>query len=346
MNKEFIVPTGRIIKEYLEEYEINQKELSSRTGISEKHISNVMNGNCRLTEEFALKLEKIIPNVKAEYWLNYESKYREYIARQKELKCMDEEMLLILAKRFHFKEVFRGLGLSLIEEAIEMLKLLRISDFTQFDVVYDKILADFMEDGGEKEAIAIWLNMCRSEIEIQNKDLTDIEYNEKDFRNNLNKFKILAMNEKTELSINSSRKLCNKLGVYLVFCEPIKHSKVRGAITSYKGKPVIYISGRFKTHAHIWFALMHEIGHLLLHYDKRDTIVSIEDDSTLKELEANKFAQDFFINPLEYKSFINSGIFTKETIIEFSREQKILPKFIVARLQHDKIIEYSAFAYL
>ena len=30
MNTEFIVPTGKIIKEYLEEYGINQKELSAR----------------------------------------------------------------------------------------------------------------------------------------------------------------------------------------------------------------------------------------------------------------------------------------------------------------------------
>lgn len=82
MSNEFLVPTGNIIKEYLEEYGISQKDLSARIGMSEKHISNVINSNARLTEEFALKLEKILMGVPASYWLNYEAKYREQLARQ------------------------------------------------------------------------------------------------------------------------------------------------------------------------------------------------------------------------------------------------------------------------
>ncbi|MDX9824763.1 MAG: HigA family addiction module antitoxin, partial [Sphaerochaeta sp.] len=76
------VPTGRIIKEYLDSYDITQKELSQRTGISEKHLSHVLNGTSRLTEETALRLEKVLSGVPASYWLNYESKYREAVARE------------------------------------------------------------------------------------------------------------------------------------------------------------------------------------------------------------------------------------------------------------------------
>ena len=82
-NKEFIVPVGSVIKEYLEEYGISQKELAVRLGMSEKHVSNFMNAKSRLTEEVAIKLESVIPDVKAGYWLNYESRYREYLARRK-----------------------------------------------------------------------------------------------------------------------------------------------------------------------------------------------------------------------------------------------------------------------
>ena len=70
MSNGFIVPTGIIIKEYLEEYDINQKELATRLGMSEKHMSNLLNGKSRLTEEVAIKLEPIIKNVPASYWLN------------------------------------------------------------------------------------------------------------------------------------------------------------------------------------------------------------------------------------------------------------------------------------
>ena len=103
----YLVNTGKIIKEYLEEYDINQKELSNRTGMSEKHISNVLNGKSRLTESFALKLEKVLTNIKASYWLNYEAEYREYVARQEELMNLENIDLKSIAKKFRFKIIRR-----------------------------------------------------------------------------------------------------------------------------------------------------------------------------------------------------------------------------------------------
>lgn len=346
MHENFLVPTGSIIKEYLDEYGITQKELAERIGSSEKHISNVLKGNNRLTEEFALKLEKVLTNVPASYWLNYEAKYREQLAREEELLRVQNWDLRELAKRFRFKEVFKGLDISLAEQAIEMLKLLKISDYGSFDSVYGKLEVDFMEDGGEKEAIAIWLSMCEAEVEIQNDEIDDVTYKETNLRQNLRKFKLLACNNETNSSVNSCRKLCNKLGIYLVFCEPITNSKVRGALTSYKGHPAIYLSGRFKSHAHTWFALAHEIGHLLLHYSKTDVILSYEEDEGSKEQQANQFARDFFVDAAQYAEFSKKAKYTADEIRNFAKAQSILPEFVVAMLQHDKKIEYNQFNHI
>lgn len=103
MNNDFLVPTGRIIKEYLEEYGITQKDLAERINISKKHISNVLKGKSRVTEEFALKLEKVILDVPASYWLNYEATYREQVAREEEIVAISKWNLQEIAKRFHFK---------------------------------------------------------------------------------------------------------------------------------------------------------------------------------------------------------------------------------------------------
>lgn len=346
MNENFLVPTGNIIKEYLEEYGITQKDLADRINSSEKHISNVIKGKNRLTEEFALKLEKVISEVPASYWLNYEAKYREQLAREEELVAINKWNLKEISKRFHFKEVFKGLDISLTEQAIEMLKLLKISDFDNFDNVYNKIAVDFMEDGGEKEALAIWLNMCESEIEIQNNDIDNVQYKEHNVKESLKKFKLLSNNNKTESSINSCRKLCNKLGIYFVFCEAVTNSKVRGALTTYKNHPAIYISGRFKSHSNTWFAFIHEIGHLLLHYNKNELIVSYEDTENDKEKEANQFARDFFIDPVKYQGFFEKNQITVETIKQFAKEQSTIPEIVIARLQHDKKIGFEQFKHL
>lgn len=346
MDNNFIVPTGNIIKDYLEEYGITQKELSERMNSSEKHISNVLKGKNRLTEEFALKLEKVIGGIPASYWLNYETKYREQLAREEELAVVGGWDLQEIGKRFHFREVFKGLDISLTQQAIEMLKLLKISDFESFGRVYGRLAVDFMEDGGEKEAIAIWLNMCEAEIEIQNDDIDTVPYKESDFKKYLDKIKLLSNNNKTESSINSCRRLCNKLGVYLVFCEAVTNSKVRGALTTYKNHPAIYISGRYKSHSNTWFALVHEIGHLLLHYNKNDVIVSFEEDDNIKEQEANEFARDFFVDLKDYKQFCARNIISAESIKQFAKEQGTIPEIIVERLQHDGIIGFEQFKYL
>ncbi len=347
MKTQYLVSTGKLIKDYLDEYNINQKKLANRTGMSEKHISNVLNGNSRLTEEFALKLEKVLQPIPASYWLNYEAKYREYLARQEELQTLSKRDLIAISKRFRFNDVFQGLNLNLVEKANEMLKLLKISDFEQFDRAYKDLSIDFMEDGGEREAIAIWLNLCESEIEIQNIDLKDKKFNRDSLEAELEKFKLLSHNEDTHKSLVSCQKLCNKLGIYFVMCEGITNSKVRGALTTYKNHPAIYISGRFKSHSHIWFAIMHEIAHLILHYDKKETLISFEEDSqNIKEDEANKFARDVFISEEDYERFIENRNFTKEKILEFAHNQNLLPCFVVAFLKHDGLIEYNQFTHL
>ena len=73
------VPTGLVIKQYLDAYGISEEELSLKTGISEDQFGQVLPGSSRLTEEMALGLGKVLGVVPASYWLNYEAKYREAI---------------------------------------------------------------------------------------------------------------------------------------------------------------------------------------------------------------------------------------------------------------------------
>ena len=345
MSKSFLVPTGSIIREYLIEYGFTQKEACQRLGISEKHFSNVINGNSRLTEEFALKLENLLP-VPASYWLNIEIKYREYLARVNQEAELTKLDLKSIAKRFRFSEVFHGLDWSIERQANEMLKLLKINSFESFEKVYDVIPARFMEDGGQKEAIAIWLNMCEKEIDLQNNIPEGTKFSICKLKKDLEEFKCLALNDNVSRAFLNCRKLCNKNGINLVVVEALSGCKVRGVITMKKGVPTIYLSGRFKTHDHIWFAFMHEIGHLLKHFNSQDMIISDDKFDLSIENEANVFARDFFVNRSSYEKFIQKKQFSVSDIVSFAKTQDVLPGIIVAFLQHDKQISNSAFANL
>jgi Zn-dependent peptidase ImmA (M78 family) len=317
--------------------------------MSEKHISNVLKGKSRVTEEFALKIEKVMPSIKADYWMNYESKYQLDLLRQKEKYRLENQDIEVISKRFKFNEIFKGLELSLSEQAIEMLKILKISSFGQFENKYSNLCVDFMEGGVERESIAIWLNLCADEIDIQNDELDEVKYNKDKLVKNINKFKLLALNDADgDKSLINCRKLFNTLGVYFVVYEANINSRVRGALLSYIGKPTIYISRSGKSHSEMWFIIFHEISHLILHYAKNDISILSDSDKNItpKEKEANIYTRNLLIPEKEYLSLIESKQFSKSSIVKFAAKNEILPSFIVDFLKHDNLIDSDKFCYL
>ena len=339
----FLVPTGRIIKEYLDERGISQKDLAHRIDVSEKHISNLLNGKTRLTEDMALKLERVMPDVSAGYWLNYEAKYQEYLAREKEQEWLEGLDLKAIAERFHFKEVFKGAKMTLTEQAIEMLKLLGVSSFDQYRYALPNTAIEFMQDGGEPEAVVVWLKLCEDEVEEQNADLSETPYSKRKLERVLRKLKAISSNPNLDNSLKSCRKLLNSVGIYLVEVPAVRNCKVRGALTTYKGHPAIYISRRFKFHDYVWFAIIHELAHLLLHYSPKETFVAVDDlaSDDDKDREANEYARDFFVAPDAYDAFIAEGSYDPGSVRRFAKAQGTTAGMVAAFLQHDGKIDYS-----
>ena len=70
------VPPGTTIHEQLENRGMSQREFAQRMGMSEKHISRLINGKVELTPEVALRLESVL-GIPAKFWNNLESIYRE-----------------------------------------------------------------------------------------------------------------------------------------------------------------------------------------------------------------------------------------------------------------------------
>lgn len=338
MDYNYFTPTGELIKEYLMEKGISQKELAARLNISEKHVSNFLSGKIHLTEEMAVKFEFIFNDIPASYWLNYEAKYREFLAKKDFDLNLKQINIKDIAKKFKFKEIFpKNCELNILEQAKEVLKLLNISSFDNFDISYNNMPVEFFQDGGEKESIVIWIKLCEKLVNEQNKVEEETKFSLKTLKENLPKFKNIALNSNVQESMNACRKLCNKLGMYLVIREPISNSKVRGVLTTYYNRPAIFLSGRYKTHDHIWFTFIHEIKHLLDDYNKKEVYVSFDDIDKLseKEIKAHKYARDYFINPSDYEKFVIEKNFDSTSLERFAKSQNVNIGMLIGRLQHD-----------
>jgi len=78
---------GMYIKETLEAMEMTAREFSARTGIYERTLSAIINGNGDITFNIAYKLSLYFDN-SVNYWTNLQNQYNLYtyeIEREKEL---------------------------------------------------------------------------------------------------------------------------------------------------------------------------------------------------------------------------------------------------------------------
>ena len=98
------VPPGMTIKEVLEDHHMTQKELAVRLGLSEKHISKLINGEVPLTQDVAIRLERVL-DIEASFWNGLEAAYREAILKVEYENSIDEE--INFAKPFGYAKLAR-----------------------------------------------------------------------------------------------------------------------------------------------------------------------------------------------------------------------------------------------
>ena len=67
---------GEYLAEEIEERGISQKELARRIGRPLNAINEIINGKKAITAETALRLEEVMPEIPARFWLNLETDYQ------------------------------------------------------------------------------------------------------------------------------------------------------------------------------------------------------------------------------------------------------------------------------
>ena len=79
--EDFATAPGVTLQDTLDSLGMEQTELADRAGISQKTINRIVMGEEPITNNTALALEKVL-RVPAHFWLNLESQYRAYLARE------------------------------------------------------------------------------------------------------------------------------------------------------------------------------------------------------------------------------------------------------------------------
>lgn len=333
-----VSPPGETLKETLETLGIPQADLARRTGLSTKHINQIVQGSAVLSPETALLLERAT-GISAATWNTLEASWRTQIVQQEEAEALIGQLEWL--DRFPLGElVDREI---LPDRSKTVANLQRVLDF--FGVASPSVAEDLWSGYStafrrsttttpNEYATYAWLRLAVLEarkIPCQN-------YRREALHDLVPRIRSLSAQDPS-LWITQLPEICARAGVAIVFSPAFKNTHLSGATRWLSPEKVmIGLTDRYKKDDRFWFTVFHEIGHVLLH-GKRLTFLDVDPlkNPSKAEEEANTFAANALI-PTEYaeayatlkkhpKPFIN--------IERLAAEISVAPGVIVGRLQYD-----------
>ena len=338
---DYAVHPGETLREKLEELRMPSKEFAVRTGKPAETISKILSGRSSITPEMAVQFEKVL-GISAKFWIKKQSNYNEFTARQKHKEEIKSAMEW--AKNFPYPQMVK-IGLvkgtrKLEEKAEELLEYFNISKpdaweniyFNKQTPVYFRISLKHAKD---PYALSALLQMG----EIKAGEIKRIEFNKTKLKEILPQLKHIMALEPIDF-LRQIQKKCLSAGIKVVYTPNLPKTVVHGTVRWIDNVPVLQMTDRLKRYDVFWFSFFHEIGHILLHNNKKNIFleeVKANDNKDKQEKEADNFAAKWLLTDDEYSQVINAIELNRndiKTINFYAEKFKTHKDIIIGRILH------------
>lgn len=335
LSLDFIIHPGETIKEVLEERQMSQEELAIRTGFSPKHISEVVNGKKGISPSFAKSLEYVF-GMPSSFWINLQGIYDKEILEYKEQQEIDEsevEIVKGLKKLIKYAEELEIMSKTkeVISQIIELRNICNVQNLTYINnlVTSQVVFRKSQTIETNIYVLYVWLRICeimarRSEVEK--------EYDEQKLKDNISNIKKCMFLEINE-GVKELKRIFAEFGIIFQVVQNFQGAPVQGFIKKVDNKIALSMTIRGANADVFWFTLFHEIGHLLNGDIGGKGLIDYTDSKSDMEDKADKFARETLINEEDYNAFVSQDNITEERIVEFAREQEVMPFIVAGRIQ-------------
>jgi HTH-type transcriptional regulator/antitoxin HigA len=344
-NPDYAIAPGETLREELEGLQMTQAELAERTGLSTKHVNQIVQGIAPLTTDTAVALGRVT-TLSADVWSNLEAQYQ--VARAHLAEAEDAERdrewiakfpLSALEKRRFIRNKRDYLG-----TRHDLLTFFGVASRSVWEARWIAPEASFRRSRAyrvDDYATACWLRIGERKAQSTKTE----EFDAGRFRAALSRIR-RSMTSEPSTFVPLMKQSCQQAGVVVVLEKEITGSRAHGAVRWVAaGKALLQLSDRRKAEDAFWFTFFHEAGHLLLH-GRRDPI--IEYDSAAKdeqEKEADRFAERLLV-PEEEEPRLR-GLRTEAEIVAFADEMRLPPGVVLGRLQYgEEVIPPHRFNHL
>lgn len=283
---------GVLLAVALERRNMSQVDFAARTGLSPKHVNQVLKGSASLSADSAVALERVL-NISAATWIGLDARWQEHRSRRR--RHLELDRYSGWAARFPRAELVE-LGYlpdpaASSHPVEDLLDLFQVADPAAFERVWlTPLQGGFrraQQFAVDEWATATWLLIA--ERQTAARDLPS--FNLAALRKAVRKLRAVTRLPIVDGFVEA-RGLLAACGVALTFVTALSGSRISGATWwPALNRPVIALSERHKKEDIFWFTLFHEIAHLLLH-PRREAFIEFDgnDDSDGRESEANEYA--------------------------------------------------------
>ncbi|HTE42954.1 MAG TPA: HigA family addiction module antitoxin [Steroidobacteraceae bacterium] len=331
----YAVAPGDVLEEHRDAMSMTQADLALRLGLSAKHVNRIIAGLEPVTSDTALKLESIF-GLPAHVWLNLESRYREFKARESEFDSLSDEAAWL--ERIPHKSLSKLGWIDRSRDRSELVRSLRgfyrVASLHFLPDVWRALEAQYRKTPAFKShewALVAWL----AQGERMAERITCMPYDAAALKGSLIELKAFSLLPGADFIEPLTRK-CSELGIALVLLPIPDGGRVCGATRWLKAdKAVVQLSLRYKTDDQLWFTFFHELGHVLLH-KKNVEYIDFEKPGNKSETEkeADEFAAQTLVDQKALKQFASSLSFGAASVSAFAKQQGVAPGIVVGQLQH------------
>ena len=151
----------------------------------------------------------------------------------------------------------------------------------------------------------------------------------------------------TNSNISTIRESLISKGIIFLYEPYIKGSKIDGAVFKLpSGNPCIAISGRFQRTDSVWFTALHELAHVILHYDNLDQPIIddlLELSSDRIERQANSAARAAIAPASAWRTLSSKVKPSESNLIEDSKILSVHPALLAGIIRFERN-DYTIFS--
>lgn len=338
---------GEVLSEKLTNAGMSRKELAIRTGVTEKHICTVVNGDRPISVAFARKLGYVFES--QGFWVSLQAEYdAEQMQTREEneitqaeidiLKPLHEIMAYFILRNYMHNNCGAPSKVMQLRELLCISNLTLIPKITYSAAYRAQLTANIKVD---QYVLFAWQRLCEKETE-------SIEVNKsvdkKALRNSIACIKSMMFGD-INAGIQKMQSIFANCGIAFNVVKNFRGAPVQGFIKkTSEGKLILCMTIRGKRADRFWFTLFHEIAHVL-NNDYQTRFVDFDSIQNKAEENADCFARDTLIPPDRYRKFISSEDCTSwSNIKSFAEDIGVEPFIVLGRLQNDEFLDWSDYS--